>query len=188
MRKELKYIELKSGYSDNGPAWIGFVSFSKSGKTLYFDGKGFQSLDGTGIQGNYFDLETGDEYWISGVKKDMSDRHRFGSGNILVEKRSLSEYLKIIGQDDLPKSGYELVEVDIEKPTDKINNLENASVENTEIDEKLYFKSPTELTVEQLEILIEDLKREEKEAKYNKGRRSIKNKRIDLELELDKRN
>ena len=41
------------------------ISFSKSGKTIYFDGKAFQSLNGTGIKGNYFDIETGDEYWIS---------------------------------------------------------------------------------------------------------------------------
>lgn len=62
MRTELKYIELKSGFSDNGPAWIGLVSFSKSGKTIYFNGKAFQSLNGRGIGGNYFDLESGDEY------------------------------------------------------------------------------------------------------------------------------
>lgn len=30
-------MELKSGYSDNGPAWTGRVEFSKSGQTIYFD-------------------------------------------------------------------------------------------------------------------------------------------------------
>src|SRR5690554_7373181 len=100
MRTEVKYLELKSGFSDNGPAWIGMVSFSKSGKTIYFDGKAFQSLNGTGISANYFDLESGNEYWISGVKKDMSDRHKFGGGKIFVEKRILSDYLKIIGKSE----------------------------------------------------------------------------------------
>jgi hypothetical protein len=34
--KLLKYIELKSGYSnDDGPAWIGYVTPSKTGRTLY---------------------------------------------------------------------------------------------------------------------------------------------------------
>jgi hypothetical protein len=33
---EIKYIELKTGYSDYGPAWIGRVKKSKSGKTIYF--------------------------------------------------------------------------------------------------------------------------------------------------------
>jgi hypothetical protein len=69
MKPEIKYIELKSGFSDNGKAWIALVSFSKSGKTIYFNGKAFQSLDGNGITANYFDIETNEEYWISGVKK-----------------------------------------------------------------------------------------------------------------------
>lgn len=37
MKQELKYIELKTSYSDNGPAWIGYVEFSKSGQTIYFN-------------------------------------------------------------------------------------------------------------------------------------------------------
>src|SRR5262245_5530489 len=35
----LKYIELKSGYADNGPAWIANVSISKTGRTIYFNGR-----------------------------------------------------------------------------------------------------------------------------------------------------
>jgi hypothetical protein len=69
VKQEIKYIELKTGFSDNGNAWIGLVSFSKSRKTIYFDGKAFQSLNGMGISGNYSEIETGNEYWISGVKK-----------------------------------------------------------------------------------------------------------------------
>ena len=34
----LKYIELKSGYNDNGPAWIGRVQQSRTGRTVYFNG------------------------------------------------------------------------------------------------------------------------------------------------------
>ena len=33
----IKYIELKTGYADNGPAWIGNVKESKTGKTIYFN-------------------------------------------------------------------------------------------------------------------------------------------------------
>lgn len=86
MKLDIKYIELKTGFSDNGPAWIGVVSFSKSRRTLYFDGKAFQSLNGNGINGNYFEIESGDEYWISGVKKNQSDRHIYGSGKYLSKK------------------------------------------------------------------------------------------------------
>ncbi|MFL9838337.1 hypothetical protein ABS768_12550 [Flavobacterium sp. ST-75] len=44
MKPQIKYIELKSGYSDNGPAWIGLVTFSKTGRTVYFNGKAFKNL------------------------------------------------------------------------------------------------------------------------------------------------
>jgi hypothetical protein len=187
MRTELKYIELKSGFSDNGNAWIGLVSFSKSGKTVYFNGKAFQTSNGTGISGNYFDLESGDEYWISGVKKDMSDRHQFGGGKILVEKRILSEYLQTIGRTELPKSGYELTKVETEKPIERINELENSKLEKSIVDESIYTKTPKELTNDELEFLIEESIEDEKNAMYNKGRRSIRRGRIDLETELEKR-
>lgn len=188
MKTELKYIELKTGFSDNGNAWIGLVSFSKSGKTIYFDGKAFQSLNGMGISGNYFDLENGDEYWISGVKKDMSDRHKFGGGKILVEKRVLNDYLQTIGRTELPKTGYQLTEVDTEKPIERITELENSKLEKTKIDENIYSKTPKELTKDELELLIEELIEDEKSARYNKGRRIIKKRRIELETELEKRN
>ena len=108
----IKYIELKSGCGDNGPAWIGLVSFSKSGKTIYFDGKAFQSLNGNGISGNYLELESGDEYWISGVKKNQQDRHVYGGGKVFVENRILEEYLKTVNLQSLNPKLYEVVEVD----------------------------------------------------------------------------
>ncbi len=67
------YIENKSeGLS--GPARIGRVTFSKSGKSIYYQGKEFRSLKGSGFKSNYFEVGSGDEYWISGLKKDGSDR------------------------------------------------------------------------------------------------------------------
>lgn len=187
MRTEIKYLELKSGFSDNGPAWIGMVSFSKSGKTIYFDGKAFQSLNGTGISANYFDLESGNEYWISGVKKDMSDRHKFGGGKIFVEKRIFSDYLKIIGKSNLPKAEYELTEVETEIPIERINEMENEKVQQTEFNADLHFKNPNELTSEEIEFVIAELIEDEKNVQYNKARRSYKKKRLELEAELEKR-
>lgn len=187
MRTEIKYLELKSGYSGNGPAWIGMVSFSKSGKTIYFNGKAFQSLNGMGINGNFFDLENGDEYWISGVKKDMTDRHRFGGGKVFVEKRVLNDYLKIIGKSDLPKTEYELTEVELEKPIERINKLENEKAQQTEFSSNLYFKQPNELSDKEIEFVIAELIEDEKNVKFNKARRSYKKKRLELEIELEKR-
>jgi hypothetical protein len=67
------YIECKAG-GLIGDARIGRVSFSKSGKTLYYAEMTFQSLKGAGFKSNHFEVETGEEYWISGPKKDGSDR------------------------------------------------------------------------------------------------------------------
>ena len=56
-----------------GPARIGRVTYSKTGCTLYYGGKAFQSLKGSGFKANYFDVATGEHYWISGPRKDAAD-------------------------------------------------------------------------------------------------------------------
>ena len=47
------YIEQKTGYGDSGPAWISHVAFSKSGSTIYFNGKALKRMHGGGIAGNF---------------------------------------------------------------------------------------------------------------------------------------
>jgi hypothetical protein len=66
----LRYIELKSGHGDSGPAWIGRVKLSRSKTTVCFNGRALKKANGGGISGNYFDLESGEEFWISGIKKN----------------------------------------------------------------------------------------------------------------------
>jgi hypothetical protein len=65
------YIESKAD-SLVGPARIGRVTFSKSGSSLTYGGRTFHRKKG--FKANYFDVETGDEYWISGPRKDGEDR------------------------------------------------------------------------------------------------------------------
>lgn len=72
-KTRIMYIEDKSEGLD-GPARIGRVTFSKSGRSVYYAGRTFQSLGGRGSKANYFDLETGDPFWISGPRKDGRDR------------------------------------------------------------------------------------------------------------------
>ena len=67
------YIERKAG-DLSGDARIGRVSFSKSGRTIYYKGRQFRSLKGSGFKANYYDVETDEDYWISGCRKDGSDR------------------------------------------------------------------------------------------------------------------
>ena len=87
------YVELKTGYNDNGPAWIGKASFSKTGRTIYFNGQAFQ---GGRIGGKHYEMASRDMYWMSGVKKDGSDRHWTGSSKIKIDKTVISEYLEIV--------------------------------------------------------------------------------------------
>jgi hypothetical protein len=71
-RTRIMYIEYK-GDGIVGAARIGRVTFSKTGRHLYYGGKEFASLNGQGFKANYFDVETREHYWISGCKKDGSD-------------------------------------------------------------------------------------------------------------------
>ncbi len=124
MKPKVMYIENK--FRDHsGPAWIGFVEFSKSGQTIYFNNKALKKLKVPGIWGNYFDIETGEEYWVSGVKKDGRDRHRFGGGKIMIDKNSVSEYLKLVDFTVLDEKHFEFI--DFEKTYKaRFNELENA--------------------------------------------------------------
>lgn len=79
------YIECKAG-SLTGPARIGRVTFSKTGRTLYYGGHRFQSLKGAGFKSNYYDLDTGEEYWISGPKRNGGDSLYGGSTRIEIDE------------------------------------------------------------------------------------------------------
>jgi hypothetical protein len=72
MKNRIMYIESKGG-GLVGPARIGRVTFSKTGATLYYAGRSSQSLKGSGFKSNYFEVETGEPYWISGPRKDGQD-------------------------------------------------------------------------------------------------------------------
>jgi len=44
------------------------------------------------------DVETREEYWVSGVKKDQNDRHWAGGGPVEIAPEIEQEYLKLIGK------------------------------------------------------------------------------------------
>ena len=58
--------------------------------------------------GNYIDMETGESFWVSGVKKNGEDRHWAGSGKVLIEASALSEYLETINAKNLDTSRCEV--------------------------------------------------------------------------------
>lgn len=73
MRPRIMYIECK-GDGLEGPGRIGRVTFSKTGRTVYYRGRSLQRLGGQGFKANHFDIETGEHYWISGPKRNGQDR------------------------------------------------------------------------------------------------------------------
>lgn len=123
MKAALKYIELKSGFSHSGEAWIGLATLSKSGKTLYFNDKALKK--GAGIISNYWDLETGDEYWVSNVKKNGQDRHWAGGGKVMIARDAIEIYLAEIRRTELDKKAFEIVDI---APTDTSRFID---IENT---------------------------------------------------------
>ena len=107
LKSNLMYIEFKSGSGDNGPAWICNVALSKSKRMVYFNGKVLKRKQGIGA--NHLDVETGEEYWVSEVKKKGSNRHWTGKGKIMIEENVIKEYLGLIKKDKLDKSGFEII-------------------------------------------------------------------------------
>lgn len=73
MPNRVMYVQLKTGHDvDRGPQWISNVKFSKSWASAEFKGHTLRRLAG-GHDANFFDVENGDEYWISGPKRDQTD-------------------------------------------------------------------------------------------------------------------
>ena len=94
-RSKIMYIEEKESGLE-GAARIGRVYFSKSGKTLYYRGGRYQSLKGSGFKANYFEVESGDHYWISGPRKDQNNRLYGGNRNVEIDNDVKNEYLQSI--------------------------------------------------------------------------------------------
>jgi len=128
--KVLRYLELKSGHSDNGPAWIAYVTQSKSGRTLYFNGRGLMKLRGQRrgeAGGNYVDMETHEYFWVSGVKKNGQDRHWAGSGKVQLEAAAVTDYLRAIGANVLDSSRCVVTESIVQTDVERLDRLANSS-------------------------------------------------------------
>jgi len=72
----IMYIENKSAQNPGssgvqGPAVIGRVTFSKTGRTLYYQCRKLRKVKG--YKYNHIDEETHEEFWISGPKKNGTD-------------------------------------------------------------------------------------------------------------------
>jgi len=94
MRRRVMYVENKDGLIDGVQGRIGWVSFSKTGQSVYYRGRTLHK--GSGIRGNFRDVETGEEYWVSGLKRRGSNAHPVEWGvSIEVDPDALDEYRAI---------------------------------------------------------------------------------------------
>jgi hypothetical protein len=70
-------------------------------------------------------METGESFWVSGVKKNGEDRHWAGSGKVLVEAAAVSEYLHTIGVKTLDTSRCALTNSIIQTDIVRLSKLAN---------------------------------------------------------------
>ncbi|UCD50091.1 MAG: hypothetical protein JSW27_21485 [Phycisphaerales bacterium] len=70
MKSRIMYIECKSDEL-TGPARIGRVTFSKTGRTLRYRDRELVRIQG--YKANYLDPATEQRYWVSGCKQAGDD-------------------------------------------------------------------------------------------------------------------
>ena len=66
--EKIRAFPVSSGCGTHRPG-----DFLKYGQNHLLQCKSFQSLNGTGFKANFYDIESGEEYWISGPKKNGAD-------------------------------------------------------------------------------------------------------------------
>jgi hypothetical protein len=91
MKPRIMYIERKAG-SLTGSARIGRVTFNRTGRTILYRDQIFRRAVGGGFKSNYIEESTGDDYWISGPKRDGSDRLYGGRVPIEIDEDVREEY------------------------------------------------------------------------------------------------
>jgi hypothetical protein len=90
MGSRIMYVEARRPDGRMRLARIARVEFSKSGRSLYLDGKTFQNVG----RGEYIESESGESYWFSRPRKDGNDRkgNRAGSFPIAIDEDVRREY------------------------------------------------------------------------------------------------
>ncbi|MGI8839455.1 MAG: hypothetical protein ACR2F8_01500 [Caulobacteraceae bacterium] len=86
------YIENKDGEIDGANRRVGWISFSKTGQTVYYRGRELAKIRGGGVRGNFIDVANRDEYWVSGVKKRGSNARWAENISIAVDADALADY------------------------------------------------------------------------------------------------
>ena len=97
LKTRLMYLENKDGDIDGVPARIGWVTFSRSGRSVRYRGRVLLPVGGRGLRGNYIDEATGEEFWVSGVKRRGSNIHPHQPVAMLVDEDARDAYALLRG-------------------------------------------------------------------------------------------
>jgi hypothetical protein len=89
MESKIMYLELKTD-GLRGVGRIARVDFSKSGKTIYYNGRTLAESKGVPLKANYFDEESLEDYWVSSPKRDGNDS--LFAANIEIDADAREEY------------------------------------------------------------------------------------------------
>lgn len=85
------FVQLKTGYDiDKGPAWISVVRFNRTWRTATWHGKTLRRWPGM-FDANFYDVETEEEYWLSGPHRDGADT-RYSSIRPTVDQEARDAY------------------------------------------------------------------------------------------------
>ncbi len=108
MPDRIMYVQLKTGFgTDLGPAWISRVRFTRTWRTADFHGRTLRRVTGTAhanFDSNFYDADSGDEYWISGPKRDRTDG-RYTRRQPVIEDDVRDQYEAFLAGRPLPGRG-----------------------------------------------------------------------------------
>ncbi len=95
LERRVMFVENKDGLLGDTQARIGWVSFSKSGRTVYYGGRSLKAIGGRGVRGNFIDEDSGEEFWVSGIKKRGSNAHDNQATSVAVDEDAQDEYQRL---------------------------------------------------------------------------------------------
>ncbi|WP_203841235.1 hypothetical protein [Winogradskya humida] len=105
MPVRIMYVQLKTGHdTDRGPAWIACVQFTRTWRTAYVHGRTLRRVSGTAganFDSNFYDVDTGEEFWVSGPKLDGTDG-RYSNQKPLVDDDAREAYEAFLAGAPLP--------------------------------------------------------------------------------------
>lgn len=91
MTARIMYIEDRS-HGPGGPAWIGRVRYSASGRSAYYRGRTLQRT----LAGNHIDIESGEIFRIAEPAADGADRRPGETTPVLIDDDVREEYWRAV--------------------------------------------------------------------------------------------